>query len=163
MIESSEADWARENPRKVWDPGAQLIKCIRTYQRHKQRSGLHTRIRLKFVVLQHRFWSVVTGADIPLNTKIEGGFMIPHPNGVVVSSASVIGANCVLLQQTTLGKSDINSGSPVLGQNVFVGAGAKILGPVTIGNYAKIGANAVVLRDVPANATAVGIPARIIY
>lgn len=116
----------------------------------------------KFAVLRHRFWTVVTGADIPLNSQIGGGLLLPHPNGVVVHPGAVIGPNCLLFQQVTIGFSSTGTGLPVLGGHVDVGAGAKILGDVHVGDHARIGANAVVLTDVPPGATAVGVPARII-
>ncbi len=85
-----------------------------------------------------------------------------HPNGIVVHPDAVIGPNCLLLQQVTIGTGGPIEGVPTLAGHVDVGAGAKILGGVTIGAHARVGANAVVLRDVPAGATAVGIPARLI-
>lgn len=86
--------------------------------------------------------------------------MIPHPNGIVIHPNSRIGPNCFILQQVTLaGGVD---GAPQLGGNVLVGSGAKLLGGVRIGDDTHIGANAVVLQDVPAGATAVGVPARIV-
>ena len=105
------------------------------------------------------FWSVVTGADVPVNCRIDGGLAMPHPNGVVVHPAAQIGPNCLLMQQVTIGD---NGGVPTLGGHVDVGAGAKIVGPVCIGSDVVIGANAVVITDIPAGATAVGVPARII-
>lgn len=113
-------------------------------------------------VLRHRIWGVATGADIPLNSRIAGGLLLPHPNGVVVHPQSEIGPNCLLFQQVTLGTVQGSNAVPRLGGNVVVGAGAKLLGGIVIGDHALIGANAVVLRDVPAGATAIGIPARII-
>ncbi|GFE68734.1 serine O-acetyltransferase [Chroococcus sp. FPU101] len=107
-------------------------------------------------VLQHRFWSVVAGADIPLNCQIEGGLLMPHPIGIVIHPSAVIGSNCLILQQVTI------VGDVQIGGHVDIGAGAKIIRPIKIGNHAKIGANAVVLSNVPEGATAVGIPARII-
>lgn len=86
---------------------------------------------------------------------------MPHPNGIVIHPDAVIGPNCLIFQQVTIGLRD-GPGAPRIGGHVDVGAGAKILGPVTIGNHAKIGANAVVLSDVPEGATAVGIPAKVI-
>jgi len=87
---------------------------------------------------------------------------LPHPNGIVVHPDSEIGPNCLLFQQVTLGTAQGRRGVPRLGGNVVVGAGAKLLGPISIGDHARIGANAVVLDDVPAGATSVGIPARIV-
>jgi len=112
-------------------------------------------------VLRHRFWSVVCGSDIPLGCQLGGGLLLPHPNGVVLHPAVVIGPNCLLFQQVTIGVS--HGGVPTLGGHVDVGAGAKIIGPVRIGDHARIGANAVVTSDVPPGATAVGVPARIIF
>ena len=87
--------------------------------------------------------------------------MLPHPNGVIVHARAVIGDDCLIMQQVTIGQlSDIDA--PVIGSRVYIGAGAKILGKVVIGDGARIGANAVVLCDVRANWTAVGIPARLI-
>lgn len=116
----------------------------------------------RWAVLRFRFWSVVTGADIPLNCRIGGGLLLVHPNGIVIAPGVEIGPNCLLLQQVTLGFGGKIPGVPTLGGHVDVGAGAKVLGGVRIGDNAKIGANAVVLCDVPAGATAVGVPARVV-
>jgi serine O-acetyltransferase len=110
-------------------------------------------------VLRHRFWSAITGAEISLGTRIGGGLLLPHPNGIVIHPDATIGPNCLIFQQVTLGGGDL--AAPRIGGHVDIGAGAKILGPVSIGDHAKIGANAVVLNDVPPYATAVGVPARI--
>jgi serine O-acetyltransferase len=115
---------------------------------------------MKSATLRHRFWSIVTGADIPLTARIGGGLLIPHPNGIVIHPDVEIGPNCLLFQQVTLGHAP--SGLPRLGGHVDVGAGAKIIGGITIGDHARIGANAVVTTDVPAGATAVGNPARLL-
>jgi serine O-acetyltransferase len=111
-------------------------------------------------VLRHRWWTIVTGADIPLNCKLGGGLLIPHPNGIVIHPDAEIGPNCLLFQQVTVGESA--GGVPTLEGHVDVGAGAKIVGKLRIGKDAVIGANAVVLKDVPEGATAVGVPARIV-
>jgi serine O-acetyltransferase len=111
-------------------------------------------------VLRHRFWSVVTGADIPLNSRIAGRLELPHPNGIVIHPDSGIGPNCMIFQQATLAVG--SDGAPRLGGNVLVGSGAKLLGGIRIGDNAQVGANAVVLHDVPLGATAVGVPARLI-
>jgi len=102
----------------------------------------------------------VTGADIPLGCRIDGGLLIPHPNGVVIHADATIGPNCLIFQQVTIGAS--KKGIPTIGGQVDIGAGAKVIGPVKVGDGALIGANAVVVCDVPAGATAVGVPARIV-
>lgn len=109
-------------------------------------------------MLRHRFWSVVTGADIPINSQIDGGLLLPHPSGIVIHPDARIGPNCLIFQQVTIGTRG-EGGAPVIGGHVDIGAGAKILGPVKIGNHAVIGANAVVMTDAPDNCMAVGIPA----
>ncbi|MQQ09545.1 serine acetyltransferase [Epibacterium sp. SM1979] len=154
-ISAVEPDWSRETVTGGWEPSRRLLCAIRDYQRHQ---GL----RRKLAVLRYRYWSVVTGADIPLNARIGGGLLLPHPNGVVIHPEAEIGPNCLLFQQVTLGAVADRKGLPRLGGHVDVGAGAKILGPVTIGDHAVIGANAVVLNDVPAGGVAVGTPARVI-
>jgi serine O-acetyltransferase len=88
------------------------------------------------------------------------GFVLIHSNGVVINSAVQGGRNIFIEHQVTIGAE--KQQAPILGDNVFIGAGAKILGSVCIGSNVKIGANAVVTKDVPAGATVVGIPARVI-
>lgn len=163
IVSANIPDWSREHKRILeWDPAKSLLASIRTYQRHAgRRSPLSILIR-KICVIRHRFWMAVAGADIQLNCHIEGGLALPHPTGVVVHDKAQVGPNCLLLQGVTIGGLDYASGLPVLDGHVDVGAGAKILGPVHIGRHARIGANAVVLQDVPPYGTAVGIPARIV-
>jgi serine O-acetyltransferase len=155
-ISATEPDWSREKCRRWWDPSRQLLKSIRSYQKWQARGGIIGRLLSAVNVLQHRFWSVVTGADIPLNCQIAGGLLLTHPNGVVIHPEAVIGPNCLIFQQVTIVR------GVKIGGHVDIGAGAKIVRGVTVGNGAKIGANAVVLQDVPPGATAVGVPARII-
>lgn len=161
-VSSVAPDWSRERLSGWWDPGRQLLRSIRQYQRCATMRGPIGLVGQKWNVLMHRFWSVVTGADIPLNVSIEGGLLIPHPNGIVIHPDVTIGPNCLIFQQVTLGIGATGMGAPQIGGHVDIGAGAKVLGAVRIGDHAKIGANAVVLTDVPAGATAVGIPARLI-
>jgi len=155
-ISALEPDWSREQCLRWWSPGQQLLKSIRRYQYWRKHDGILGRFFRKWNILEHRFWSVVTAADIPLNCQIQGGLLIPHPNGIVIHPEAVIGPNCLILQQVT-----IVSGVTI-GGHVDLGAGAKIIRPVAIGSHAKIGANAVLLDDVPAYSVAVGIPAQIV-
>lgn len=156
MISATEPDWSREKPRRWWDPGCQLIRSIRQYQTWQARGGPLGFVFCKVSILQHRFWSAVSGADIPINCQIGGGLLLVHPTGVVIHPQAYLGPNCLVLQQVTLVE------GVRVGGHVDIGAGAKVIRPVTIGDHAKIGANAVVICDVPAGATAVGVPAKII-
>lgn len=160
-VSATNPDWRREAPARLWDPSRRLLRAIRRWQSWRDRGGLWNRLRGVWTI-EYRFWSIVTGSEIPLETKVAGGLLIPHPNGIVIHAFSVLGPNCLIFQQVTLGVGGKKAGAPVLGGHVDVGAGAKIIGGVTIGDHARIGANAVVLDDVPAGATAVGIPARIV-
>jgi len=154
-------DWSRERRRPgEWSPAKSLIASVRAYQRHAGRRGLLALCARRMAVLRHRWWSVVSGADVPLTSRLGGGLVLPHPNGVIIHPGASIGPNCMIFQQVTLGSS--RGGVPTLGGHVDVGAGAKILGGVRIGHHARIGANAVVLCDVPDGATAVGVPAVVV-
>jgi len=155
-ISATDPDWTRESLCSWWEPSRQLLKAIRNYQKWKAWGGILGRFFSGYNVLEHRFWSVVTGADIPLNCQVAGGLLLPHPNGVVIHPEASIGPNCLILQQVTI------VAQVKVGGHVDIGAGAKIIRPVSIGDHARIGANAVVLYDVPVGATVVGIPARII-
>lgn len=105
---------------------------------------------------------VLTGIDLPCEARVGRRLVIEHFGGIVVSGDAVIGDDVVLRHGVTLGlRRTGTAGAPVVGNGVDIGAGAKILGPVRIGDGAVIGANAVVLCDVPPGALAVGIPARI--
>ena len=161
MMAGELPDWEREaKPLWAWMPGCSLLASIRAYQRHRVRGPWAAPLRL-LAVLRHRFWSVVTGADVPLTLRAGGGLMLPHPNGIVIHPDVELGPNCMLFQQVTLGVGG-RPGVPRIGTHVDIGAGAKVLGGVTIGDHARIGANAVVLIDVPPGLTAVGVPAALV-
>ena len=122
---------------------------------------------------QHKFYTIAriisqrarhkTGIEIHPGAQIGKGLFIDHGMGVVIGETTVIGDNCLLYQGVTLGGTGKDKGKrhPTLGDNVMVGAGAKVLGPINIGSNVKVAANAVVLSDIPENCTAVGVPARI--
>ncbi len=156
-------DWSRESAPEV---SARLLRNIRTYHRTYQRwrgkRGLISIAICKLCFIRHRFWSVITGSDIPLNSNLGGGLSLPHPTGIIIHPSALIGVNCTILHQVTVGRRAGLAGLPNIGNEVLLGAGCKILGPIRVGDGAKIGANAVVIHDVPERSTAVGVPAKIV-
>ena len=133
------------------------MRSIRLYQ---QASGPFAVLKKKFAVLRYRLWSVISGADIPLNCRIGGGLLIPHPNGIVIHPDAFIGTNCLIFQQVTIGSN--GRGVPTVGNHVDIGAGAKLIGPIVVGDHARIGANALVREDVPPFGTIVSNPGRLL-
>ncbi len=105
-----------------------------------------------------------TGIEIHPAAQIGKGLFIDHGCAVVIGETTIIGDNCTIYQGATLGGTGKHVGKrhPTIGNNVMIGAGAKVLGPITIGDNSKVAAGAVVLKDIPENSTAVGIPARVV-
>jgi serine O-acetyltransferase len=105
----------------------------------------------------------LTGIELPCEANLGRRFRIDHFGGIIISGDAVFGDDCVVRNGVTVGlRYTEKRGSPIIGNRVDIGAGAKILGPIQIGDDVAIGANAVVLMDVPSNSIAVGIPARIL-
>jgi serine O-acetyltransferase len=131
-------DWSREYKSFFeWEPSRSLLASIRNYQRLEGSSNVFGRgVLKKITILRHKFWSAITGAEIPINCQIEGGLLIPHPNGIVLHPKVKIGPNCLIFQQVTIGTMN-DASVPIIGGHV-------------------------VLTDVPTGKTAVGIPAIII-
>lgn len=139
-------------------------------------SGLHAliyyriahffyKINLFFIArMISQFARFLTGIEIHPGATIGKALFIDHGSGVVIGETTIIGDYCTIYQNVTLGGTGKDSGKrhPTLGNNVMVGAGAKVLGPLKVGNNVKIAAGAVVLKDVPDNSTAVGIPAKVV-
>jgi len=114
----------------------------------------------RFISEMMRFF---TGIEIHPGAKIGKGLFIDHGNGVVIGETAIIGDDCLLYQGVTLGGTGKEKGKrhPTIGNNVVIGGGAKILGNINVGDNSYVGANAVVISDVPANSTIVGVPGRI--
>jgi serine O-acetyltransferase len=160
-VSATVPDPSREaKPFFAWIPSRSLLAAVRSHQRASASRAPWAPVVRKWAALRHRFWSVVTGADIPVTCRIEPGLLLPHPNGIVIHPDARIGPNCLFFQQVTIGTA--HGGVPRIEGHVDIGAGAKVLGAVTVGAHARIGANAVVVHDVPPGATVVGIPARIV-
>lgn len=152
------------------DPAAKsFLEIVLLYQ------GLHAiidyriahffyKIRLFFIArLISQLARQVTGIEIHPGAKIGKGLFIDHGMGVVIGETAVIGDNVLLYQGVTLGGTGLEKGKrhPTIGNNVVIGAGAKILGNIIVSDNSYIGANAVVIHDVPANSTVVGVPGKI--
>lgn len=138
------------------EPGFQFTLGLRL-------QGLLGSIPFAGKFLRRLTWYILTrsfNCDFGVQVNPGGGLYLPHPFSIVVNGHSVIGRNVTLLQGVTLGIRDQYSGAPTIADDVSVNAGAAIIGGVLIGAGSTIGANAVVLSDVPPNSTAVGVPAR---
>ena len=106
---------------------------------------------------------VWTGISLPASAQIGKGFYVGHFGGVIMHSDVIMGENCSIGTGVVIGtRGNGRKGVPTIGDTVYIGVGAKVLGAIKVGNDAKIGANAVVLEDVPAGATAIGVPAKVI-
>lgn len=139
--------------------------------------GLHALIAYRFA---HRLYKwgiplipriisyltrIITGIEIHPAAKIGRRFFIDHGEGVVIGATTIIGDDVLIYQQVTLGGTGKEQGKrhPTLGNNVIVGAGAKVLGNITLGDYVRVGAGSVVVEDVPEYSTVVGVPGRIVH
>lgn len=138
-----------------------LLAAIARYQRYREGRSPLARLKCATGKCGHAFWSVLGACDISREARIDPSARFPHLTGVVVHEDAVVEAGCMIMQQVTLGQL-ADGGAPVVERNAYLGAGARILGPVRIGAGARVGANAVVLADVPPGATVVGIPARVV-
>ncbi len=121
-------------------------------------------IFLLFCVVWHKIIEITTGIDLPKQTKIGKGLYIPHFGGIFVHYNAKIGEYCTLGQDVTIGWGGRGNdkGCPQIGNRVCIGAGAKIIGSITVGDDVAIGVNTVVTKDLPDRAVAVGVPAKII-
>jgi serine O-acetyltransferase len=163
MFELIREDYA-SHERDAWRQGVWVMLVYRFGRwRYGVRPAL-LRKPLSFLYkLLRAFAHILTGIDLPCEARVGRRLRIDHFGGIVVSGDAVIGDDVILRNGVTIGLKNTNErGAPVIGNRVDIGAGAKILGPIRIGDGAVIGANAVVIQDVPAGCTAVGIPARVL-
>ena len=163
MFDNIREDW-KTYERDPWRQGLWAMLAYRFGQwRYRVRPAL-LRKPLSFLYKIAKIASqILTGIDLPCETRVGRRLKFEHFGGIIVSGDTVIGDDVIIRNGVTIGLKRTGSpGAPVIGNRVDIGTGAKILGRIHIGNDAVIGANAVVLQDVPAHALAVGIPARIL-
>ncbi|MDE1175184.1 MAG: serine O-acetyltransferase [Edaphobacter sp.] len=163
MFENIREDWQTHN--RQWSRHGFWVLLIYRFGRWRYSVSLRLlRMPLSFLYKGMKFFSeMLLGMELPCEAMIGRRFVIEHIGGIVVSGDARFGDDCVIRNGVTVGLRNRGvRGSPHLGDRVDIGAGAKLLGPIRIGDDVAIGANAVVLTDVPSNSIAVGIPARII-
>lgn len=144
--------------------GAQGFWALFVYRFGRWRYGIRPALLRKFFSLLYKIaykWiQIVTGIELPCEVELGSNFVIDHFGGIVISGFAKFGNNCRIRNGVVVGLRRVDEPrAPVIGNDVDIGAGAKILGPIRIGNNVAIGANAVVLQDVPDNCMAVGVPA----
>ena len=146
------------------DWAAQGFWALLVYRFGRWRYGVRPALLRRALSLLYKFLykciQIITGIELPCEVPIGAGFVIEHSGGIVVSGFARLGANCRIRNGVVIGLARVHEpGAPQIGDNVDIGAGAKVLGNIHIGNNVCIGANAVVITDVPANSIAVGVPA----
>ena len=163
MFENLREDWLTYE-RNPWRQGLWVMVV---YRFGRWRYGIKRRIfRAPFSLLYKFlfvFIQIVTGVELPCETKVGRRFKIEHFGGIIISGDAVFGDDVSIRNGVTIGlRVTGQRSSPIIGNRVDIGAGAKVLGGIMVGDDVLIGANAVVVKDVPANSVAVGIPARIL-
>ena len=162
MFDNIREDWRTHE--RQWTRQGLWVMVI--YRFGNWRYGIRSRVlRLPFSIL-YKFLKllseILTGIDLPCEARLGRRFRIDHFGGIVISGDAVFGDDCVIRNGVTVGlRHTGHRGAPVIGNRADIGAGAKVLGSIHIGDDVAIGANAVVITDVPANSIAVGVPAKI--
>lgn len=164
MFENVKSDWAA-NHKSINHAGFRTLLVYRFGRWRMQVQPKILRMPLSFLYRQmEKHVRFKYGIELPYTVQLGRGVTFEHQHGIVIHGNTVIGDGCIIRQGVTIGNRHIEKPleAPIIGTNVNIGAGAKILGKVNIGDNVVIGANAVVIKDIPDNAIAVGIPARVI-
>jgi serine O-acetyltransferase len=162
MFENIQSDFRAHD--RNW--GAQGFWVMIVYRFGRWRYGVRPPVLRKLFSLiyklLYKFVQIITGVELPCEAAVGRNFVIDHFGGIIVSGYARFGDNCRIRNGVTIGLRRVDEKlAPTIGNNVDIGAGAKLLGPIKVGDNSIIGANAVVLIDVPANSIAVGVPATI--
>jgi serine O-acetyltransferase len=160
MFENIRADFQAHG--RDW--GAQGFWVMIVYRFGRWRYGVKPTVLRKFFSLiykcLYKFVQILTGIELPCEVTVGRNFIIDHFGGIIISGYARFGDNCRIRNGVVVGLRRVDEPSaPTIGNNVDIGSGAKLLGPITIGDNSIIGANAVVVQDVPANSVAIGVPA----
>jgi len=148
-------DWSRQG---FWVMVIYRFGCWR----YTIKSGLFRKPFSLLYKILYKFIQVITGIELPCEVTVGKNFRVDHFGGIIISGFASFGDNCVIRDGVTVGLRRVDDPvAPQIGNSVDIGTGAKVLGGITIGDNVVIGANAVVLEDVPSNSIAVGVPARI--
>ncbi len=155
-LRAYDGDWSRQG---FW--------VMVVYRFGRWRYGVRLRLLRKLFSLLYKIAfklvQIITGVELPCEAVVGKNFRIDHFGGIIVSGYAVFGDDCIIRNGVTVGlRNEDKPEAPRIGNNVSIGAGAKVLGPITIGDNVKIGANAVVIKDVPSNSIAVGVPAKVL-
>jgi serine O-acetyltransferase len=160
MFENIRADFQAHG--RDW--GAQGFWVMIVYRFGRWRYGVKPTVLRKFFSLiykcLYKFVQILTGIELPCEATVGRNFVIDHFGGIIISGFARFGDNCRIRNGVVVGLRRVDEPSaPTIGNNVDIGSGAKLLGPITIGDNSIIGANAVVVQDVPENSVAIGVPA----
>jgi serine O-acetyltransferase len=160
MFENIRADFQAHG--RDW--GAQGFWVMIVYRFGRWRYGVKPTVLRKFFSLiykcLYKFVQILTGIELPCEVTVGRNFIIDHFGGIIISGYARFGDNCRIRNGVVVGLRRVDEPSaPTIGNNVDIGSGAKLLGPITIGDNSIIGANAVVVQDVPENSVAIGVPA----
>jgi len=163
MFENLREDWVTYD-RDLWRQGLWVMAVYRFGRWRYRLKNRIVRAPFSFLYkLMFKFAQIVCGIELPCEASVGRRLRIDHFGGVVISGDVAFGDDVVIRNGVTIGLRHTGvRGSPKIGNRVDIGAGAKILGPITVGDDTAIGANAVVLQDVPPDSIAIGVPARII-
>ena len=167
VIEDVKVNFGNKKLRKlIFDSKFRFLFYFRVanyfYNKNQKKRKVFYRLMKSIFSKLYRRLMIRYCCDIKIKTQIGKGLHIPHPIGIVINGKAKIGNYCTIMQQVTIGNKLNDNKVPIIGDNVFIGAGVKILGDIKIGNNVIIGANAVVTKNIPDNCIVAGIPAKVI-